>query len=193
MRATGCCSAQPLLMASWADSGGSAACRLPSGMGWMWANSRPIMNASWGPVASSSRSHKARAPGTEMALGRSSTPGRAKTLLASSSTTSRSGFCSCWVCGLVGVVLGRDPLLLGKTLSFVTYLHLLANQSLVIRTLHENQGVHATVPSAAPQGGSWRERRWQILTTSSLVLLHQPHYGWVQTPVARSYLSAIEV
>src|SRR5215211_2618307 len=80
MRATGCCSAQPFLMASWATSGGSAACRLPSGMGWMWANSRPIINASCGPVGSSSRSHKARAPGTEMALGRSSTPARAKTL-----------------------------------------------------------------------------------------------------------------
>jgi hypothetical protein len=60
-----------------------------------------------------------------MALGRSSTPGRAKTLRASSSTTSRSGFCSSCVCGLVGVVVGRDPLLFGKTLSFISYLHLL--------------------------------------------------------------------
>src|ERR671920_353452 len=134
MRATGCCSAQPLLMASWADSSGSAACRLPSGMGWMWANSRPIMNASFGPVGRSSRSHKARAPGTEMALGRSSTPGRAKTLWASSSTSSRSGFC----------------------------------------------------------GRSYSEHSWPVLTTSSVVL-HQPHYGRVQTSVARHYLSAIEI
>ena len=65
-----------------------------------------------------------------MALVRSSTPGKAKTLQASSSTISGSGFCSNWVCGLVGVVLGRDPLLFGKTLSFISYLHLaLANQS----------------------------------------------------------------
>jgi hypothetical protein len=69
--------------------------------------------------------HRARAPGTEMALGRSSTLGRSKTLRASSSTTSRSGFCSSWVCGLVGVVLGRGPLLSGKTLSFISYLQLL--------------------------------------------------------------------
>src|SRR5215210_7229312 len=120
MRATGCCSAQPFLMASRATSGGSAACRLPSGMGWMWANSRPSMNASGGPAATPSRSHRARAPGTETALGRSSTPGTAKTLRASSSTTSSGGFCSSWVCGLVGVVLGRDPLLFGKTLSFTS-------------------------------------------------------------------------
>jgi hypothetical protein len=64
-----------------------------------------------------------------MALGRSSTPGRVKILWASSSTISGCGFCSSWVCGLVGVVLGRDPLLFGKTLSFISYLHLLANQS----------------------------------------------------------------
>jgi hypothetical protein len=59
-----------------------------------------------------------------MALGRSSTPGRAKTLWASSSTISDCGFCSSWVCGFVGVVLGRDPLLFGMTLSFTSYLHL---------------------------------------------------------------------
>jgi hypothetical protein len=52
--------------------------------------------------------------------------------------TSRSGFCSSWVCGLVGVVLGRDPFLFGKTLSFISYLHLIANRSLVIRTLYED-------------------------------------------------------
>jgi hypothetical protein len=52
-----------------------------------------------------------------------------KTLLASSSATSRVGFCSSWVCGLVGVVRERDPLLFGKKLSFISYLHLLANQS----------------------------------------------------------------
>src|SRR3712207_7648575 len=75
------------------------------------------MKASGGPAGTSSRSHRARAPGTEMALGRSSTSGREKTLRASSSTTWRSGFCSSWVCGLVGVVLGRDPLLFGKILS----------------------------------------------------------------------------
>src|SRR5215203_1034748 len=67
------------------------------------------MNASRGPAGTSSRNHKARAPGTEMALGRSSTPGRVKILWASSSTISGCGFCSSWVCGLVGVVLGRDP------------------------------------------------------------------------------------
>src|SRR5918997_6074358 len=78
------------------------------------------MNASRGPGVTSSRSHRARAPGTEMALGRSSTSGREKTLRASSSTTSRSGFCSSWVCGLAGVVLGRDPLLFGKILSFIS-------------------------------------------------------------------------
>jgi hypothetical protein len=48
------------------------------------------------------------------------------------------------VCGLVGVVLGRDPLLFGKALSFTSYLHLFANRSLVIRILYERQGVHAT-------------------------------------------------
>src|SRR5918992_324484 len=80
------------------------------------------MNASGGPAGTSSRSHKVRAPGTEMTLGRSSTPGRAKTLRASSSTTSRSGLCSSWVCGLVGVVLGRDPLLFGKTFMFLSIL-----------------------------------------------------------------------
>src|SRR5829696_2058879 len=74
----------------------------------------------WTGRGSSSRGHKAPSPGTEMALGRSSTPGRAKTLVASSSTTSSGGFCSSWVCGLVGVVLGRDPLLFGKTLSFTS-------------------------------------------------------------------------
>jgi hypothetical protein len=84
-----------------------------------------------------------------MALGRSSTPGRAKALAASSSTTSRSGFCSSWVCRLVGVVLVRDPLLFCKTLSFITYLYLLANQSLVIRTLHEIREYTLQIPSAA--------------------------------------------
>jgi hypothetical protein len=74
----------------------------------------------------------------EIALGRSSTPGRVKTLWTSSSTISGCGFCSSWVCGLVGVVLGRDPLRFGKTLSFISYLDLLANQSYVIRTLYEN-------------------------------------------------------
>src|SRR5215212_7378970 len=69
------------------------------------------MNASCGPVGTSSPSHKARAPGTEMALGRSS-------------TISGCGFCSSCVCGLVGVVLGRDPLLFGKPLWFISYLHL---------------------------------------------------------------------
>jgi hypothetical protein len=49
---------------------------------------------------------------------------RAKTLWASSSTISDCGFCSSWVCGFVGVVLGRDPLLFGMTLSFTSYLHL---------------------------------------------------------------------
>jgi hypothetical protein len=73
-----------------------------------------------------------------IALGRSSTPGRVKSLRARSSTISGCGFCSSWVCGLVGVVLGRDPLLFGKTLSFISYLELLANQSYVIRTLYEN-------------------------------------------------------
>ena len=34
--------------------GGSAACRLPSGMGCMCATSRPIMNASCGPAGTSS-------------------------------------------------------------------------------------------------------------------------------------------
>ncbi len=86
------------------------------------------MNAPRGPGGSSFWSHKARAPGTEMALGRSSTPGRRKTLRASSSTILDCGFCSSWVCGLVGVVLGREPLLFGKALLFVPYLHLLANQ-----------------------------------------------------------------
>src|SRR5215207_5983340 len=119
MRATGCCSAQPFLTASRATSGGSAACRLPSGMGCMCANSRPTMNASGGPAATPSRSHRARAPGTETALGRSSTPGRAKTFRASSSTTPRCGFCSSCACGLVGVVLGRAPPLSGKSLSFI--------------------------------------------------------------------------
>src|ERR671914_3053873 len=104
------------------------------------------MKASGGPAGTSSRSHRARAPGTEMALGRSSTSGREKTLRASSSTTSRSGFCSSWVCGLVGVVLGREPLLFGKTLSFITYLHLLANQSLVIRTLNEIREYTLQIP-----------------------------------------------
>src|ERR671910_3512990 len=107
------------------------------------------MNASRGPAGTSSLSHKARAPGTEMALGRSSTPGTAKTLRASSSTTSSGGFCSSWVCGLVGVVLGRDPLLFGKTLSFIPYLYLLANQSLVIRTLNEIREYTLQIPSAA--------------------------------------------
>jgi hypothetical protein len=74
----------------------------------------------------------------EIALGRSSTPGRVKALRASSSTISGCGFCFSWVCGLVGVVLGRDPLPFGKTLSFISYLDLLANQSYVIRTLYEN-------------------------------------------------------
>src|SRR5215204_6002221 len=107
-----------------------------------------------------------------MALGRSSTPGRAKTILASSSTTSRSGFCSSWVCGLVDVVLGRDPLLLGKTLSFVNYLHLLANQSLVIRTLHENQGVHAT---DSFRRSSWRELEGtQVANTNHLIARPPP-------------------
>src|ERR671913_791776 len=101
------------------------------------------MNASRGPAERASRSHKARAPGTEMALGRTSTSGRAKILRTSSSTISGCGFCSSWVCGLVGVVLGRDPLLFGKTLSFISYLHLLANQSYVLRTLYESQGVPA--------------------------------------------------
>jgi hypothetical protein len=50
---------------------------------------------------------------------------------------------------LVGVVLGRDPLLFGKTLSFITYLYLLANQSLVIRTLHEFREYTLQIPSAA--------------------------------------------
>jgi hypothetical protein len=59
-------------------------------------------------------------PGTEMTLGRSSTPGRAKSLRASSSTTSRCGFCSSCVCGLVGVVLGRAPLLFGKLFPFIS-------------------------------------------------------------------------
>src|SRR5918998_6578482 len=77
------------------------------------------MNASGEPAGTSSRSHKARAPGTEMALGRSSTPGRAKTLRSSSSTTWRSGFCSSCACGLVGVVLGRDPLLFCKMFPFM--------------------------------------------------------------------------
>jgi hypothetical protein len=36
------------------------------------------------------------------------------------------------------MVLGRDPLLFGKTLSFISYLDLLANQSYVIPTLYEN-------------------------------------------------------
>src|ERR687897_3541491 len=107
------------------------------------------MNASRGPAGSSSRRHKARAPGTEMALGRSSTPGRVKTLWASSLATSSCGFCSSCVCGLVGVVLGRDPLLFGKTLSSISYLYLLANQSLVIRTLHEIREYTLQIPSAA--------------------------------------------
>ena len=65
-------------------------------------------------------SHKARAPGTEAVLGRSCTLGMAKTLLASPSTTSRFGFCFSCVCGLVGVVLGLDPLLFGNTLSSIS-------------------------------------------------------------------------
>src|SRR5215217_1342152 len=69
-----------------------------------------------------------------MVLGRSSTPGRAKTLRASSSTTSRSRFC----------------------------------------------------------GRSYSEHSWPV-QTSSVVILHQPHYGRVQTSVARHYLSAIEI
>ena len=54
MRATGCCSAEPFSIASPATSGGSAACRLPSGMGCMCATSRSIMNASRGPAETSS-------------------------------------------------------------------------------------------------------------------------------------------
>jgi hypothetical protein len=60
----------------------------------------------------------------EIALGRSSTLGRVKILWASSSTISGCGFCSSWVCGLMGVVLGRDLLLFGKTPSSISYLHL---------------------------------------------------------------------
>ena len=65
-------------------------------------------------------------------------PGRVKILWTSSSTISGCGFCFSWVCGLVGVVLGRDPLPFGKTLSFISYLDLLANQSYVIQTPYEN-------------------------------------------------------
>jgi len=43
---------------------------------------------------------------------------RAKTLWASSCTTSSSGFWSSWVCGLVGVGLGRWPVLSGKPFRF---------------------------------------------------------------------------
>ena len=80
----------------------------------MCANSRPIMNASRGPAGASSRSHSARAPGTEISLGRSFTSGRAKIRRANSSTAVRSGFCSSCVRGLVGVVLGGGPLLSGR-------------------------------------------------------------------------------
>jgi hypothetical protein len=48
-----------------------------------------------------------------------------------------------------GVVLVRDPLLFCKTLSFISYLYLLANQSLVIRTLHEIREYTLQIPSAA--------------------------------------------
>ena len=84
----------------------------------MCANSRPIMKASWDPAGTSFLSQSARAPGTEIALGRSSTSGRAKTLRASSRTTSSSGFWSSWVCELVEVVLGREPVLSGKPFRF---------------------------------------------------------------------------
>jgi hypothetical protein len=50
---------------------------------------------------------------------------------------------------LVGVVLVRDPLLFCKTRSFISYLYLLANQSLVIRTLHEIREYTLQIPSAA--------------------------------------------
>ena len=88
---------------------------MPSGRGWMCANSRPIMKASRGPAGAPSESHMARAPGTEMALGRSSTPASANARRASSSTTGGSGFWSSCVCGLVGVVRGRGPSLRGSS------------------------------------------------------------------------------
>src|SRR5215203_1079139 len=142
----------------------------------------------WTGRGSSSRGHKAPSPGTEMALGRSSTPGRAKTLVASSSTTSRSGFCSSWVCGLVGVVLGRDPLLFGKTLSFITYLHLLANQSLVIRTLHENQGVHT--PDSLRRSSGKELQRTQLASTNHLIRRPPPSASlWTGADVRCSPLS----
>src|SRR5918992_1308097 len=58
-------------------------------MGWMWANSRPIMNAS--------------------------PPGSANARRASSSTMGDPGFWSSCVCGLVGVVSGRGPSLRGSS------------------------------------------------------------------------------
>ncbi len=73
------------------------------------ANSLPTMNASGGPAAPSA-SHNARAPGTDIRLGRSTTPGRAKIDAASSSRCSGPVGCwSSWVWGLVGVVVGREP------------------------------------------------------------------------------------
>ena len=130
-----------------------------------------------------SRNHKARVPGTEMALLHA---GEAKVLRASSSTTSRSGFCYSWVRGR-GSGTGPAPLRQDALV------HLLSTPSCESVVGHTNTREYTPQsPSAAPQGRSCSEQSWPGPTTSSVVF-HQPHYGRVQTCVARHNLSAIEI
>ena len=63
----------PTAIRSVYSSGEYMTCRLPSG--WMWANSRPRAIISGWARDRSSRSHRARAPGTEITVGRFWTSG----------------------------------------------------------------------------------------------------------------------
>src|SRR5215203_1729469 len=194
MRATGCCSAQPFLRASCATSGGSAACRLPSGMGWMWANSRPIINASCGPAggvppAATKRHLRARrwrwgAPPHQ--------EGRRLSWLVRPPPRAQGSApagCADWLAWSWDGIRSSSARRFRSSLIY-TFLP-------ISRWSYEHstktRGYTLQILSAAPQGRSCSEHSWPVLTTSSVVLLHQPHYGRVQTSVARHYLSAIEV
>src|SRR5215217_7758535 len=193
MRATGCCSAQPLLMASWADSGGSAACRLPSRMGWMWANSRPIMNASWDrsqvPPAATKRELQERRWRSDAPLHQEGRRPSGLVRPPSRAVGSAPVGCAGWWAWFWDGTRSSSARRFRSSLVY-TFLQI-SRMSCEHST--KTRWYTLQVPFAALQGRSCAEHSWPGLTTSSVVILHQPHYGGVQTSVARHYLSATEI